>query len=94
MILFGQLTAPPVACPPPLTNKGLWPQEQLQPLLELEIPSSQSTKAELPHQIEQAGEHSWATAPTIVFLPPGVSDTATLAAVTSPNHAPFVTKGL
>ena len=48
---------------------------------------------ELLHQIEQAGEHSWATAPTIVLLQAGIQDTASPPPLTPPSHAPYLAKG-
>ena len=71
--LSGQLTSVLVASPPPLVNKGMWPPDQLRPLLECSVLPVRSV--ELLHQIEQAREHSWATAPTIVLLQAGIQDT-------------------
>ena len=48
---------------------------------------------ELLHQIEQAGEHSWATAPTFALLQAGIADTASPPSLTPPSHAPYLTKG-
>ena len=47
--LSGQLTSIPVASPPPLVNKGMWPPDQLHPLLECSILPVCSV--ELLHQI-------------------------------------------
>ena len=52
----------------------MWATDQLRPLLECSVLTVRSV--ELLHQIEQAGEHSWATAPTIVLLQAGIQDTA------------------
>ena len=35
--LSGQYTSAPVASCPPLTNKGMWPPDQLRPLLECSV---------------------------------------------------------
>ena len=48
---------------------------------------------ELLHQIEQADEHSWATAPTFALLQAGIADTANPPPLTPPSHAPYLTKG-
>ena len=48
---------------------------------------------ELLHQIEQAEEHSWATAPTIALLQAGIPDTASPPPLTPPSHAPYLAKG-
>ena len=48
---------------------------------------------ELLQQIEQAGEHSWATAPTFALLQAGILDTASPPPPTPPSHAPYLTKG-
>ena len=72
--LTGQYTPAPVSTPPALANKGMWTPEQLRPLLECSVLPIRSV--ELLHQIEQAGEHSWATAPTFALLQAGVADTA------------------
>ena len=72
--LLGQFTAAPFASTPPLVNKGMWPPDQLRPLLECSVLPVRSV--ELLHQIEQAGEHSWATAPTIILLQAGIQDSA------------------
>ena len=89
--LFGQYTSVPVASPPPLANKGMWAPDQLRPLLECLVLPVRS--AELLHQIEQAGEHSWATAPTIALLQAGIPDTASPPPLTPPSHAPYLAKG-
>ena len=77
--------------PPPLTNKGMWAPAQLRPLLESSVPPVRSE--ELLHQIEQAGEHSSATAPTFALLQAGIPDTAGPPPLTPPSHAPYLTKG-
>ena len=69
--LTGQYTPAPVPTPPALANKA---PEQLRPLLECSVLSIRSV--ELQHQIEQAGEHSWATSPTFALLQAGIADTA------------------
>ena len=69
----GQYTSAPVATPPPLANKGMWAPDQLRLLPECSLLPVRSV--ELLHQIEQAGEHSWATAPTIALLQAGIPDT-------------------
>ena len=89
--LAGQYTSAPVATPPPLANKGMWAPNQLRPLLECLVLPVRSV--ELLHQIEQAGEHSWATAPTIALLQAGISDTASPPPLTPPSHAPYLAKG-
>ena len=76
---------------PPLANKGMWTPDQLRPLLECSVPPVRS--GELLHHIEQAGEHSWATAPTFALLQAGIPDTASLPPLTPPSHAPYLTKG-
>ena len=80
--LSGQLTSVPVASPPPVVNTGMWPPDQLRPLLECSIVPLR--RVELLHQIEQAGEHSRATAPTIVLLQAGIQDTASPPPLTPP----------
>ena len=45
------------------------------------------------HQIEQAGERSWATTPTIVLLQAGIPDTASPPPLTPPSQAPYPAKG-
>ena len=72
--LTGQYTPAPVSTPPALANKGMWTPEQLRPLLECSVLPIRSV--ELLHQIEQASEHSWATAPTFALLHAGIADTA------------------
>ena len=47
---------------------------------------------ELLHQIEQAGEHSWATAPTFALLQAGIHDTASPPPLTLSSQAPYLTK--
>ena len=89
--LSGQLTLVLVASPPPLVNKGMWPLDQPRPLLECSILPVRSV--ELLHQIEQAGEHSWATAPTIVLLQAGIEDTSSPPPLTPPSHARYLAKG-
>ena len=89
--LVGQYTSAPVATPPPLANKGMWAPDQLRPLLECSVLPVCSV--ELLHQIEQAGEHSWATAPTIALLQAGIPDTASPPPLTPPSHAPYLAKG-
>ena len=89
--LAGQYTPAPVATPPPLANKGMWTPDQLRPLLECSVLPVRS--GELLHQIEQAGEHSWATAPTFTLLQAGIPDTASPPPLTPPSHAPYLTKG-
>ena len=69
----------------------MWPPDQLRPLLECSILPVRSV--ELLHQIEQAGEHSWATNPTIVLLQAGTQDTASPPPLTPPSHAPYLAKG-
>ena len=77
--------------PPALANKGMWTPMQLRPLLECSVLPIRSV--ELLHQIEQAGEHSWATAPTFALLQAGIADTASPPPLTPPSHAPYLTKG-
>ena len=89
--LTGQYTPAPVPTSPPLANKGMWTPEQLRPLLECSVLPIRSV--ELLHQIEQAGEHSWATAPTFALLEAGIADTANPPPLTPPSHAPYLTKG-
>ena len=89
--LGGQYTSTPVTTPPPLANKGMSAPDQLRPLLECSVPTVRSV--ELLHQIEQAGEHSWATAPTIALLQVGIPDTASPPPLTPPSHAPYLAKG-
>ena len=72
--LSGQCKSAPVATPPLLVNQGIWPPDQLRLLLQCSVLPVHSV--ELLHQIEQAGEHSWATTPTIVLLQAGIQDTA------------------
>ena len=48
---------------------------------------------DLLRQIEQAGEHSWATAPTFALLQSGIPDTASPPPLTPPSHAPYLAKG-
>ena len=81
----------PVATPPPLANKGMWALDQLRPLLECSVLPVRSV--ELRHPIKQAGEHSWATAPTFALLQVGIPDTASPPPLTPPNHAPYLAKG-
>ena len=69
----------------------MWPPDQLRPLLECSVLPVRNV--ELLHHIEQAGEHSWATAPTIVLLQAGIQDTASPPPLTSPSHAPYLAKG-
>ena len=88
--LTGQYTPAPVAAPP-LANKGMWTPDQLRPLLECSVLPIRSV--ELLHQIDQAGEHSWATAPTFALLHAGIPDTASPPPLTPPSHAPYFTKG-
>ena len=45
------------------------------------------------NQIEQAGEHSWAVAPTTVLLQAGIQDTTSPPPLTPPNHALYLAKG-
>ena len=59
----------------------------------LECSVSPVRSGELLHQIEQAGEHSWATAPTFALLQAGIPDTASPPPLTPPSHAPYLTKG-
>ena len=89
--LTGQYTPAPVPTPPALANKGMWTPEQLRPLLECSVLPIRSV--ELLHQIEQAGEHSWATTPTFALLQAGIADTANPPPLTPPSHAPYLTKG-
>ena len=89
--LSGQYTLAPVPNPPPLANKGMWAPAQLRPLLECSVLPVRSM--ELQHQIEQAGEHSWATAPTIAVLQAGIPDTVSPPPLTPPSHAPYLAKG-
>ena len=89
--LAGQYTSAPVATPPPLANKGMWAPDQLRPLLECSVPPVRSV--ELLHQIKQAREHSWATAPTIALLQAGLPDTASPPPLGPPSHAPYLAKG-
>ena len=89
--LTGQYTPAPVPTPPALANKGMWTPEQLRPLLECSVLPIRSV--ELLHQIEQAGEHSWATAPTFALLQAGIADTANPPPLTPPSHAPYLTRG-
>ena len=89
--LAGQYTSTPVATPPPLADNGMWVPDQLRPLLECSVLPVRGV--ELLHQIEQAGEHSWATAPTIALLHAGIPDTASPPPLTSPSHAPYLAKG-
>ena len=65
--------------------------DQLRPLLECSVLPVRS--GELLHQIEQAGEHSWSTAPTFALLQAGIPDTASPPPLTPPSHAPYLTKG-
>ena len=83
--LTGQYTPAPVATPPPLANKGMWTPDQLRPLLECSVLPVRSV--ELLHQIEQAGEHSWATSPTFALLQAGIPDTASPPPLTPPLTA-------
>ena len=48
---------------------------------------------ELLQQIEQAGEHSGATAPRIALPHAGIPDTASPPPLTPPSHAPHLAKG-
>ena len=89
--LTGQYTRAPVATPPPLANKGMWTPDQLRPLLECSVLPGRSV--ELLHQIEQAGEHSWARAPTFALLQAGIPDTASPLPLTPPSLMPYLTKG-
>ena len=89
--LTGEYTPVPVATPPPLANKGMWTPDQLRPLLECSVLPVRS--GELLHQIEQAGKHSWAIAPTFSLLQAGIPDTASPPPLTPPSHAPYLTKG-
>ena len=89
--LAGQYTPAPVPTPPALANKGMWTPEQVRPLLECSVLPIRSV--ELLHQIEQAGEHSCATAPTFALLQAGIADTASPPPLTPPSHAPYLTKG-
>ena len=89
--LAGQYTSAPVATPPPLANKGMWAPDQLRPLLDCSVLPVRSV--ELLHHIEQAGEHSWATAPTFALLQAGIPDTASPPPLTPPSHAPYLAKG-
>ena len=91
MCLSGQFTWAPVASLPPLANKGMWAPNQLRPLLECSVLPVRSV--EVLHQIEQAGVHSWARAPTIVLLQAGIQDTANPPPLAPPNHAPYLAKG-
>ena len=65
--------------------------DQLRPLLQCSFLPVRS--GELLHQIEQAGEHSWATAPTFALLQAGIPDSASPPPLTPPSHAPYLTKG-
>ena len=69
----------------------MWTPDQLRPLLECSVLPVRS--AELLHQTEQAGEHSWATAPTFALLQAGIPDTTSPPPLTPPSHAPYLTKG-
>ena len=89
--LTGQYTPAPIATPPPLANKSMCTPDQLRPLLECSVLPVRN--GELLHQIEQAGEHSWATAPTFALLQAGIPDTASPPPLTPPSHAPYLTKG-
>ena len=89
--LTGQYTPAPVPTPLALANTGIWTPEQLRPLLECSVLPIRSV--ELLHQIEQAGEHSWARAPTFALLQAGIADTASPPPLTPPSHAPYLTKG-
>ena len=89
--LTGQYTPSPVATPPAPANKGMWTPEQLRPLLECAVLPIRSM--ELLRQIKQAGEHSWATAPTFALLQACIADTASPHPLTPPSHAPYLTKG-
>ena len=88
--LARQYTWAPVANPPSLANKGMWAPDQLRMLLECSVLPVRS--GELLHQIEQVGEHSWATAPTIALLQAGIPDTASPPPLTPPSHAPYLAK--
>ena len=88
--LTRQYTPAPVATPPPLANKGMWTPDQLRPLLECSVLPVRS--GQLLHQIEQAGEHSWARAP-FALLQAGIPDTASPPSLTPATHAPYLTKG-
>ena len=81
----------PVASPPPMVNKGMWPPDQLRPLLDCSVLPVRSVQ--LLHYIEQAGEHSWATASTIVLAQAGIRDTASPPPFTPPCHAPYLATG-
>ena len=87
----GQYTPAPAATPPALANKGMWTPDQLRPLLECAVLPIRSV--ELLHQIEHAGEHSWATAPTFALLQAGIADTASPPPLTPLSHTPYLTKG-
>ena len=89
--IVGQYTQAPVTTPPPLANKGMWAHDQLRLLLECSVLPVRS--GELLHQIVQAGEHSWATAPTIALLQAGIPYTASPPLLTPLSHAPYLTKG-
>ena len=89
--LTGQYTMAPVATPPALANRGMWAPDQLRPLLEGSVLPIRSV--ELLHQVEQAGEHCWATAPTFALLHAGIADTASPPPLSPPSHAPYLTKG-
>ena len=86
-----QCTPALVSTPPALANKGMWIPKQLRPLLECSVLPICSV--ELLHQIEQAGEHSWATAPTFALLQAGIAHTARPPPLTPPSHPPYLTKG-
>ena len=89
--LSEQFTSAPVASPPLVVNKGMWSLDEMRLLLECPVLPVRSV--ELPHHIEQDGEHSWATAPTIVPLHAGIQDTASPPLLTPPSHAPYLAKG-
>ena len=89
--LTGQYTPAPVATPPPLANKGMWTPDQLRPLLECSVLPVRN--GELLQQMEQASEHCSATAPTFALLQAGIPDTASPPPLTTPSHAPYLTKG-
>ena len=69
----------------------MWAPNQLRPLLECSLLPVRSR--ELLHQLEQAGEHSWATTPTFALLQANIPETVSPPPITPPNHAPYLTKG-
>ena len=87
--LTAQCTPAPVPTPPALANTGMWTPEQLWPLLECSVLLIRSV--ELLHQMEQTGEHSWATAPTFALLQDGTASpppTQTAQPRTLPHQRP------